>query len=73
MTLYGRRNSIFFKLILCFKHKKGEEMNVELFTKVLSEILSEKHGVNITIKAERRTDDRKKVILRRDTCERAVR
>lgn len=48
-------------------------MNVELFTKVLSEILSEKHGVNITIKAERRTDDRKKVILRRDTCERAVR
>lgn len=32
-------------------------MNIERFTKALSEILSEKHGVNITIKAERRTDE----------------
>jgi len=32
-------------------------MNIERFTKALSEILSEKHGVNITIKAERRDED----------------
>ena len=32
-------------------------MNIELFTKVLSEILSEKYGVEITIKAERRAED----------------
>ena len=43
-------------------------MNIERFTKALSEILSEKHGVNITIKAERRTSDgQQEIILRRDT------
>lgn len=44
-------------------------MNIELFTKVLSEILSEKYGVEITIKAERRESDRKEILLRSDTCE----
>lgn len=31
-------------------------MNIERFTKALSEILSEKYGVDITIKAERRDE-----------------
>lgn len=48
-------------------------MNIELFTKALSDILSEKYGLNITIKAERReSDGRKEVILRGDTCKCAV-
>jgi hypothetical protein len=29
-------------------------MNIDLFCKVLSDILSEKYGANITIKAERK-------------------
>jgi hypothetical protein len=29
-------------------------MNIELFVKALSDILSEKYGANITIKAERK-------------------
>lgn len=31
-------------------------MNIELFVKALSDILSEKYELNITIKAERRED-----------------
>ena len=47
-------------------------MNIERFTKALSEILSEKYGVDITIKAERRektVDGQQEIILRRDTSE----
>ena len=48
-------------------------MNIERFTKALSEILSEKYGADITIKAERRANDREQeIILRRDTCEHKV-
>lgn len=48
-------------------------MNIERFTKALSEILSEKYGMDITIKAERRkSDGQQKIILRRDTCEHKV-
>lgn len=32
-------------------------MNIDRFTKALAEILSEKYGVDITIKAERRERD----------------
>ena len=43
-------------------------MNIERFTKALSEILSDKYGVNITIKAERRSGDgEQEIVLRRDT------
>jgi len=35
-------------------------MNIELFTKALSDILSEKYGVVVKVTAERRTDGRKK-------------
>ena len=31
-------------------------MNIELFTKALSDILSEKYGVVVKVKAERRTE-----------------
>ena len=31
-------------------------MNIELFTKVLSDILSEKYGVRVKIKAERKIE-----------------
>ena len=34
-------------------------MNIELFTKALSDILSEKYGVVIKVKAERRENGRK--------------
>lgn len=34
-------------------------MNIERFTKALSDILSEKYGVEIKIKAERRESGRK--------------
>ena len=45
-------------------------MNIERFTKALSDILSEKYGVVVTVKAERRESVRQQeVILRRDTCE----
>ena len=48
-------------------------MNIERFTKALGEILSEKHGVKITIKAERRKGDgQQEVILRRDPCDSQV-
>ena len=39
-------------------------MNIEKFLEVLSDILSEKHGVTITMKAERRECGREK-----DVCE----
>ena len=35
-------------------------MNIERFTKALSEILSEKYGMDITIKAERREKECRK-------------
>lgn len=38
-------------------------MNIEKFLEVLSDILSEKHGVTITMKAERREDERQQEIL----------
>lgn len=45
-------------------------MNIELFTKALSDILSEKYGVVVTVKAERRKSDRQQeIILRSDTSE----
>lgn len=48
-------------------------MNIERFTKALSEILSEKYGVDITIKAERRNGDgQQEIILRRDTSDSKV-
>ena len=47
-------------------------MNIELFTKALSDILSEKYGVEIKIKAERKENDRKEIVLRRNTSECAV-
>ena len=31
-------------------------MNIDLFVKALSDILSEKYGVVVTVKAERRTE-----------------
>lgn len=33
-------------------------MNIERFTKALSDILSEKYGVVVKVKAERKTDER---------------
>ena len=36
--------------------KGGAEMNIDLFCKVLSDILSEKYGVGIKIKAERKDE-----------------
>lgn len=48
-------------------------MNIELFTKALSDILSEKYEVNITIKAERKESGRRKeIVLCGDTCKCAV-
>lgn len=45
-------------------------MNIERFTKALSDILSEKYNLNITIKAERReSDGRKEIVLCGDPCE----
>lgn len=44
-------------------------MNIELFTKALSDILSEKYGVEVKVKAERRTDDGEEIILRNNPCE----
>ena len=45
-------------------------MNIERFTKALSDILSEKYGVVIKITAERReSDGRKEVVLCGNTCE----
>ena len=44
-------------------------MNIERFTKALSDILSEKYGVDIKIKAERRENDGKEIILRNNPCE----
>lgn len=38
-------------------------MNIEKFLEVLSDILSEKYGVTITMKAERREDERKQEVL----------
>ena len=34
--------------------ERGLKMNIELFCKVLSEILSEKYGLEIKVKAERK-------------------
>lgn len=48
-------------------------MNIDLFVKALSDILSEKYGVDIKVKAERRESDRKQeILLRNNTCECAV-
>lgn len=44
-------------------------MNIELFTKALSDILSEKYGVEVKVKAERREDVREEIILRNNPCE----
>ena len=45
-------------------------MNIERFTKALSDILSEKYELSITIKAERRSGDREQeIILCSDTSE----
>ena len=38
-------------------------MNIERFTKALSDILSEKYGVVVTVKAERREDGGKQKVL----------
>ena len=48
--------------------------NIDRFTKALSDILSEKHGVTITIKAERKkeNDRKQEVILCRDSCKCAI-
>lgn len=49
------------------------KMNIDRFTKALAEILSEKYGVDITIKAERRTGDGKqKVVLCGNTSDSKV-
>jgi len=50
-------------------------MNIERFTKALSEILSEKYGATITIKAERRNraiDGQQEIVLRRSPCDSKV-
>ena len=47
-------------------------MNIELFTKALSDILSEKYGVVVKVKAERREDDGKEILLRNNPCKCAV-
>ena len=44
-------------------------MNIELFTKALSDILSEKYGVVVKIKAERRENDGEEIVLRNNPCE----
>lgn len=56
------------------KNKKEKwEVNIDRFTKALAEILSEKYGVDITIKAERRTGDGKqKVVLCGNTSDSKV-
>lgn len=41
-------------------------MNIERFTKALSDILSEKHGVVIKVTAERRDSGGKKNVLNED-------
>lgn len=38
-------------------------MNIERFTKALSDILSEKYGVDVKIKAERRKSGRRKEVI----------
>ena len=48
-------------------------MNIERFTKALSDILSEKYGVVIKITAERKeSDGQQEILLCRDTCKCAV-
>ena len=41
-------------------------MNIERFTKALSDILSEKYGVDVKVKAERREDGRKTNVCKDD-------
>lgn len=41
-------------------------MNIERFTKALSDILSEKHGVEVKVTAERRESGRKTNVLNED-------
>ena len=67
MTSYGHRQSSIFLLTDCAfstmlktRASKGAEMNIELFTKVLSDILSEKYGVRVKIKAERKIENGKR-------------
>lgn len=38
-------------------------MNIERFTKALSDILSEKYGVDVKVTAERRESGNKKILL----------
>ena len=48
-------------------------MNIERFTQALSDILSEKYGVVVKVKAERRESDRKQeIILRNHTSQCSV-
>ena len=48
-------------------------MNIERFTQALSDILSEKYGVVVTIKAERRKGDgQQEIVLRNNPGERKV-
>lgn len=45
-------------------------MNIERFTKALSDILSEKYGVEVKIKAERKENVRQQeIILRNNPCQ----
>lgn len=44
-------------------------MNIERFTKALSDILSEKYGIEVKIKAERKENVGKEIVLRNNPCE----
>ena len=44
-------------------------MNIERFTQALSDILSEKYGVEIKITAERKENVREEIVLRNNPCE----
>ena len=44
-------------------------MNIERFTQALSDILSEKYGVEIKITAERKENVREEIVLRNNHCE----
>ena len=55
--------TIFLVFNCALSTEKGAIMNIERFTKALSDILSEKYGVVVTIKAERREDGGKQEVL----------
>lgn len=44
-------------------------MNIERFTQALSDILSEKYGVVVKVKAERRENVREEILLRNNSCQ----